>query len=401
MRLSFKQVGSLSRSFIIPVMLLATFGCREDAEPPSGPSAEPASSVASLPVAGFIQLSGGDSHTCGITSESRAYCWGFGILGDGQSYRLSTTPVAVRGALEFRQVSAGTDHFCGITANHRAYCWGGNSSGQVGDGTTEDRMTPVAVAGGRRFRVVDAGFFHTCALTYPDNQAYCWGSNFRGKLGDDSVMDRTSPAAVVGGHTFRHITSGWDHSCGVTPAHRAFCWGSNTDGQVGDGSALNRRQRPVRVAGGQSFQQVDAGAFHTCGVTTEGNAFCWGQGMFGQIGDGDFAERRSPSAVGSGIAFSRVTAGYSHACGVTADRALYCWGNNLYGMVGDRTTATRTTPVAVAGSRRYAEASAGSFHSCAVTMAGVALCWGNNGNGEVGDGTRIDRLSPVPVAGTI
>ena len=218
MILSFKHIGSLSRSFIAPALLIAAIGCREDAESPSGPSAEPASSpVASLPVAGFVQLSGGDSHTCGITSERRAFCWGFGLLGDGQTYRLSATPVAVAGSLEFRQVSAGTDHFCGITLDRRAYCWGGNSSGQIGDGTTEDRWTPVAVAGGRQFQSVDAGFFHTCALTYPGGQAYCWGSNFRGKLGDGSILNRTTPAAVVGGHSFRHITAGlgsqlWRHS---------------------------------------------------------------------------------------------------------------------------------------------------------------------------------------------
>ncbi len=401
MTLSFKQIRSLSRPLVAPAMLLAAVGCREDADSPAGPTAEPAPSVAAIQAGGFTQLSGGDSHTCGISSDSRAYCWGYGLLGDGQDYQLSTTPVAVAGSLEFRQVSAGTEHFCALTTDRRAYCWGGNSSGQLGDGTTDERRTPVAVAGGRQFRSIDAGFFHTCAVTYPDNQAYCWGSNFRGKLGDGSTNDRTTPVAVIGGHRFRDATTGWDHSCGVTTANEAYCWGSNTDGQVGDGSLLNRRQRPVRVAGGHPFRLLDAGAYYTCGITTDGSAHCWGQGEFGQIGDGDFADRRSPSAVGGGLVFDRLSAGYSHACGETVDNALYCWGNNVYGMLGDGSTETRTSPVQVVGARRYAQASVGSFHSCAITPAGVGFCWGSNGNGEVGDGTRNGRSSPVPVAGAI
>ena len=401
MSLSYKQIRCLYRILIAPAILIAAAGCREDAESPSGPSAEPSPSVASIRAGGFIQLSGGDSHTCGLSSENRAYCWGYGLLGDGQDYHLAANPAAVTGSLTFRQVSAGTDHFCGITTDRRAYCWGGNFSGQLGDGTTEDRRAPVAVAGGLQFRSIEAGFFHTCGVTYPDNLAYCWGSNIRGKLGDGSTNDRTTPVAVTGGHRFRHITTGWDHTCGVTTASEAYCWGSNMEGQVGDGSALNRRQRPVRVAGSHEFKLLDAGAYFTCGVTTDGAAYCWGQGEFGQMGDGDFAERRTPVAVGGGVLFDRLTAGYSHACAETESNALYCWGNNIYGMVGDGSDATRTTPVEVVGARRYAQATAGSFHSCALTPAGAAFCWGSNGNGEVGDGTRTNRQVPVSVAGAI
>src|SRR5437016_14524115 len=66
--------------------------------------------------------------------------------------------------LSFQQVSAGFSHNCGLTLDGRAYCWGQNEAGQLGDGTTLQRLTPVAVAGGLRFRQVSAGARHTCAL---------------------------------------------------------------------------------------------------------------------------------------------------------------------------------------------------------------------------------------------
>jgi len=75
-------------------------------------------------------------------------------------------------ALSFRQVSAGSQHSCGVTSDNRAYCWGYNTYGQLGDGTVTDHLTPVAVATGRRFLQLSAGNDHTCGVT-TDNRAFC------------------------------------------------------------------------------------------------------------------------------------------------------------------------------------------------------------------------------------
>jgi alpha-tubulin suppressor-like RCC1 family protein len=62
----------------------------------------------------------------------------------------------------FRQLSAGSDHTCGVTLEGRAYCWGHNGDGQLGDRTTTDASRPVPVAGGLTFRLVSAAGNHTC-----------------------------------------------------------------------------------------------------------------------------------------------------------------------------------------------------------------------------------------------
>jgi alpha-tubulin suppressor-like RCC1 family protein len=216
----------------------------------------------------------------------------------------------VAGGLSFRQISAGTVHTCGVTTGNRAYCWG--SGGHLGDGTGTSRVRPVPVAGELSFRHVSAGTEHTCGVT-TDERVYCWGENTSGQLGNgtqgETGYPELSPVAVMGTLRFRGVSVGFHHTCGVTTTDRAYCWGSDKWGQIGDGAAsvictypggtAPCRKKPTLVAGGYQWRQVDAGGgpgpaedqieIHggrTCGVTTDGRAFCWGDGTLGQNGDG-------------------------------------------------------------------------------------------------------------------
>jgi len=94
---------------------------------------------------------------------------------------------------------------------------------------------------------------------------------------------------------------------------------------------------------------VSAGQFHSCGVTTSARAYCWGGNDFGEIGDGTSdINRASPVAVAGGLTFARVSAGFeSHSCGVTPDGRAYCWGANGFGQLGNGTVVQSLVPVAV------------------------------------------------------
>ena len=397
-----RQFTHRCTAMTLTAVVLAVLGCREDAESPTAPQATPPLVLAATQTLAFHQVSGGGNHTCGVTTDNRAYCWGWGSsgqLGDGTT-TTRFEPVAVASMLRFRQVSAGGQHTCGVTTDNRAYCWGANF-GALGDGTTTPRLTPVLVMGGRLFRQVSAGESHTCGVSYPDNQAYCWGSNGQGNLGDGTTMDRLAPVAVAGGRQFRQVSAGQAHTCGVTTSDRAFCWGSNEFGQLGDSSEARVRLTPSRVAGTRRFRQLDAGASFTCAVTTSDRAFCWGNGRVGQIGDGKTFLRFWPRAVAGGHSFTRVSAGGFHACGETTTNRAYCWGWNLEGAVGDGTTTMRLKPVAVAGGLAFSQVSAGQTHTCGKTPAAVAYCWGDYTHGQLGTGAPVNHnhLTPAPVAG--
>jgi alpha-tubulin suppressor-like RCC1 family protein len=151
--------------------------------------------------------------------------------------------------------------------------------------------------------------------------------------------------AVAGTLAFRQVTTGFNHTCGVTTDNRVFCWGNNQVGQIGDSSTVFRRLKPSRVARARQFRQVDAGRHYNCAVTTNDRAFCWGEGSFGQIGNGKLGVYFWPRAVAGGLFFSRVSAGAFHTCGETTGNRAYCWGSGGHGELGDGTyTINRLTP---------------------------------------------------------
>lgn len=366
--------------------------------------------LAAWPV--FTQITVGGQHSCALMGDGKAYCWGYnswGQLGTGFASIQERRPRPVAGGLRFAQISAGTDHTCGITTENRAYCWGANY-GTLGDGTYTGRSSPVAVAGTRRFRQIRAGVHHTCAVNTSD-VAFCWGVNFYGQLGDGTRTDRLVPVRVLGGLTFRRVIAGAEYTCGVTTGSRGYCWGNNADGQLGDGT-ITLRLKPVPVAGGLSFSQVIAGSSHSCGVTTTGRGYCWGENYSGQLGIGTVGSpKRSPVRVAGTRTYRQVIPGYKHTCGVTTSNVALCWGENYSGQNGTGNTSFSSSPVMVAGGLAWSGVSTGvqetestdpfenprALHSCGLTTGNRVYCWGANGYGQIGDGTDSRRLSPTPV----
>jgi alpha-tubulin suppressor-like RCC1 family protein len=408
-----------SRGLRTPVLALsivvAALGCREDPTAPSEPESTPALMTVAAEALSFKQISAGGYHTCAVTQEDLAYCWGdnvSGQLGDGtydnRSRPTSVSPTQSSERLQFLQVSSGIQHTCGVTLDNQAYCWGQNGFGQLGIGSASfypGPSWPTPVAGGLRFREVAAGGIYSCGVTV-DDRAYCWGSNFDGQLGDGTTDRHLEPVAVAGGRQFRHVVVSEDHTCGLNPYGRAFCWGANDRGQLGDGSTTPRLT-PARVAGGLEFKQltagghdVEAGSAYTCGVTRENLAYCWGSNLRGQLGDGTTTRRLRPVQVAGGRQFRRVTAAGSHTCALNSYDRGFCWGANDSGQLGDGTTTDRRTPTRVAGGLLLDRLSAGSIHTCGLTTGNRAYCWGHNNVGMLGDGTNsLPRPRPVAVVG--
>lgn len=347
---------------------------------------------------GVSSLSPGAWHTCGVAA-GEAFCWGssfFGELGTGVfGEDMRPIPTRVVGGLTFASVSTGRLHTCGLTADGTAYCWGKGDSHLLGGGSDLAMSAPLEVLGGLTFASLTAGVDHTCALT-PDGEAYCWGS---GALGNGSGGPSDLPTAVTGGLRFGMISAGDGHTCGVTEAGAVYCWGSNGWGKLGQGTLPTYWVVPARVPTDLTFTAISAGYEHTCGITTEGTAYCWGKNRSGQLGDGTEDERFSPTLVSGGLTFASLSAGDDFTCGLTPGGKAYCWGENSMGQLGDGSVESRLVPSPVAGGLAFAEVVAGEHHACGSTTSGATYCWGSGifsqlGIGSVGNFEVPTQVSP-------
>jgi alpha-tubulin suppressor-like RCC1 family protein/predicted thioesterase len=352
--------------------------------------------------AGVQAIAAGTYHTCAVMLSGGAKCWGgneSGELGDGQPGDRRIPEPVFGLANDVTAISAGDFHGCAV-AGGAVKCWGANFDGQLGDGTTTDSLAPVDVVGlSSGVAAVSASGLHSCALL-TNGGVKCWGNNSWGQLGDGSYVGRTTPVVPTGMSAgVAAIAAGADHTCVLMASGAVRCWGRNDTGQVGDGTPLNRNAA-VDVDGLSSGATgIAGGLLHTCGIVS-GAAKCWGENSVGQLGDGTTDSRFSPVAVfGLGAGMAAIAAGGTHSCAVTSGGAAKCWGENLFGSVGDGSRLMRLTPVDVTGlSSGVTAISAGGSHSCALS-GGNAQCWGWNFSGELGDDSRIDRLEPVAVSG--
>jgi alpha-tubulin suppressor-like RCC1 family protein len=398
-------------------------------------SSRPASAA---PLTGIRQIAAGDYHTCALLTSGQVRCAGDG--GTGQLGRNTPTDAATgvpvlnpagTGPLTgVTQLAAGYEHTCAVLTNRQVRCWGYNGSGELGDGSTQDRYLPVPVKGvggtGRLRNVVavSASQSHTCAVL-TNGQARCWGYNDDGYLGDGTEEQRETPVVVqnvagTGPLTgVTQISAGDDHTCAVLANDQVRCWGLNNRGELGDGT-VQPRHLPVVVkntaASGPltGVRQVSAayGNF-TCAAMNDGRARCWGDNTYRQLAHGEGVNTVLPVAVtstsGAGVlrGVRQVEGGYHGACAVLNSGQVRCWGANGQGELGIGTIggADRKRP-------RVVKAVTGPGALTAVTQidvedttvcvrlaSGQARCWGNNDDGQLGNGGNQDKPRPVRFQG--
>ena len=353
-------------------------------------------------------LSAGNHHTCYLNANGEAYCWGdnsVGQLGNG-STESSMIPVAVSGNLRFSMISAGWDHSCGVTDDNDAYCWGRGRYGRLGNGSAENALAPTAVSGGLSFESVDSGMAHTCGLT-ADGEAYCWGRGEDGILGNNSVSSSSVPVPVSGGLAFGSIHAGSATTCGITRDGNAYCWGASDFGNLlgqGDGE-LERKISPGLVAGRFRFEpgSIGVGLDHACAISRSDKAVCWGRGRYGKlgIGSGDglgvIENLKTPREVKGNLSFRSIATGVFQTCGIATNGKAYCWGRNGSGQLGDGTTTMRVEPVAVSTNQRFNALTVGVKHACGVTTDDEIYCWGDGDAGKLGTRSSDSERTPTQI----
>ena len=314
----------------------------------------------------------GNYQACGLAADSTAYCWA------------SDHPRRATNGQHLVDVAAGEYAVCGLTPSGLPLCF------------VDTTLTPRGAPTSTR---IDVGGTFLCGLTATAS-IWCTGVGSSGQLGSGVDTSYTRDAqTVTGGHTFASVSTGEDHVCALAAGGTAYCWGSNGAGMLGsDDSTLTHRAVPVLVAGNLTFVQVSAGAAHSCGVTTSGDGYCWGNNSHGELGTGDSVARRAPAPVSVTLHFLAISAGINHTCGIANGGAAYCWGAT--GTLGNGPDGS-PTPVTVSGGLTFSSiqaghgANPGSEATCGGTTNGV-YCWGL---GVTGVGGLSQSLTPIRVEG--
>ncbi|HEX5074239.1 MAG TPA: Ig-like domain-containing protein [Gemmatimonadaceae bacterium] len=359
----------------------------------------------------YRSISAGTMHACDIASGGIVWCWGLngaeGRLGSPQlgETSMSSVPTKLPGNLRFAQLSTYGRHTCGITLDGKAYCWGYNGWGALGSGSNVGQSPiPMPVAGNIAFRSISAGSDHTCGVS-TTNQAYCWGNNDWRQLGNGGSAYSGTPSLVSGSLAFAKVTAGSGFTCGITTGGATYCWGANSIGQIGDGGKISYGNAfvatPQQVVGGKAFQSVTLGNQFACAVTTAGQGYCWGSNN-SKLGNGpNGVDSSSPVQVAGGLLFQSISSGYGHSCGVTTSKQVYCWGLNGSGQLGSG-VANGSTPVR-AGTIEAIEVDASGIgtgsgaHSCAISSDRLTVwCWGRNDTGQLGNGSTSAGASANP-----
>lgn len=291
--------------------------------------------------------------------------------------------------------------------------------------TVESFLDEIALTVVPHFTSFGLGEIHSCGVSGVGG-LWCWGSDAARQLGQADqaiclVVSQCSlvPIRVQGNEKFVSVTGGAWHSCALTDTGAAYCWGMNSHGQIGNGATgRGPFTAPTLVSGGLTFSSIVAGRWHTCGITTSNEAYCWGWDNHGELGTGtpptarcdDFGTlvpcSRVPALVVGNHTFVSLAAREGATCGYTTAQTIYCWGKDVGGTESTEcqnafpTNICTRTPLLQASGATYAGLAITGGMICGRTASGGLMCTGFAFFGEFGNGVaNTNTATPLAVAG--
>lgn len=290
------------------------------------------------------------SHHAGIKSDGTLWLWGFnanGQLGDNTITHRSSPVQTVAGGTNWQQVAVGKYATAALKTDGSLWTWGNNAYGQLGDNTKTHRSSPVqTVSAGTTWKKVSCGDLHMAAIKN-DGSLWVWGGNSVGNLGDNTVVNKSSPVqTVTGGTTWRSVSAGNDFTASVKTDGTLWLMGFNDTGQLGDNTIVNKSSPIQTVTAGTTWKSVSAGDKHTLAIKTDGSLWTWGRNFYGQLGDNTKTHRSSPvQTVSGGNNWVVIATGYGASASIKTDGSLWLWGYNSYGGLGDNAITNKSSPV--------------------------------------------------------
>jgi alpha-tubulin suppressor-like RCC1 family protein len=326
-----------------------------------------------------IAISAGGRHVLALLSNGTVRAWGdddFGQLGDGKTSANNDAeiPVTVTGLTGVTQVSAGGEHSLALLSNGTVMAWGDNGDGQLGDGTSTSSDVPVKVTGLTGVTAVSAGDLFSVALL-SNGTVMTWGYNGDGQLGNGTYTNSDVPVPVSGLTGVTAVAAGGQHVLALMSNGTASAWGENEDGQLGDGSETSGSSNvPVAVVDLTGAVAVSAGYQHSMALLSDGAVMAWGDNGFNQLGQsngfpGGISNSDVPIAVNGVGKAAAISAGGLFSLALLTNGTVMAWGDGAFGQIGNGTTTGSVTPTAVTGLTGVKAISAGGVTSTALVAA--------------------------------
>jgi alpha-tubulin suppressor-like RCC1 family protein len=332
--------------------------------------------------------------------------WGSGAnasyeLADGTSSDKSVFTRASELPVPMKMISAVRDEVMGMDIYGRLWAWGTNVDGGLGTEDTTLRSTPTLVQGDTNWKFFSKGMDHTLAIDNSGNM-WAWGENIVGQLGTNVAGgDVTTPAQVVGGHTWKFCMAGDKTSAGITEDGDLYMWGEGTDGALGQGDTLTYSS-PVIVPGGLSWKMVALDDTQcTLAITTDGDMYAWGDNSSYEMGDGTTVDKSTPTQIGAGNTWLWCDRGNEHSVAITTDGVPYAWGTDTGGNLGVGVSGVGvSTPTQLLGSISNAKLiEAGDLGNALATEHGEIYTWGDETSGRLANGGTAGTVtSPTLVS---
>jgi alpha-tubulin suppressor-like RCC1 family protein len=330
-------------------------------------------------------LTTGNANTVAIKSAGTLWAWGAnstGQLGDGSTNNI-LVPSQIGDESNWKSIVEGGDHTLAIKSNGTLWAFGGNTNGQLGVGDIENRFVPSQVGTESEWGLTAAGNgFSLAAKT--DGSLTGWGTNAYGLQGRGIDYLQAEPKKIGSDTDWDQVVPGQAHSLAIKTDGTIWSWGNTGRGALGLNEIV-KTQTPIQIGDDTDWKVISSGRLHSLALKVDRTLWAWGDNLSGQLGDGSFENRSAPVQVGSDSDWEFIGAGAGTSFAIKTDGTLWQWGN------------TQTFPEQVGDQSDWVQVSSGWFFVLALKSDGTLWGWGNNSYGQLGDGTNVDKSSPVQI----